>query len=244
MTRMRNNAFTLIELLVVISIITILTSMLTPALSAAKGLARASQCQANLHDLGVAMSVYHAENNLKFWPYLLPDWPRAGVRCYFWGTDADPVDADPSPFMKACGGNRGYLLCPDLAWGSYTPQGAYVSEPTTTYGYNGRYLDPTLNGKTCRKASDIPRPTELFIFADTAMSWSPGGVTIFQNSSYLEPPKGTWVATPTNHFRHQRRTDAVCADGHAGAFGPEGGSVNAATKLGFVGVANSPHYEQ
>jgi prepilin-type N-terminal cleavage/methylation domain-containing protein len=244
MTRPRTRAFTLIELLVVISIIMVLTAILVPGLRGAKELARSAQCQSNLHDLGVAMGLYHAENNATFWPYCLNNWPTQGVRCYFWGTDADPVDIRPSPFMRACNFNRGYLWCPDLPWGSYTPQGSFVSEPTTTYAYNGQYLDKNLNGKSCLKASSIPRPADLFVLADAAMSWAPGDVTILQNSTYLEPVTGTWVQTPTNHFRHHGATNALCADAHTGNFTPEGWALDKTTKLGFVGTSNYPHYEQ
>jgi prepilin-type N-terminal cleavage/methylation domain-containing protein len=244
---MRNasrQAFTLIELLVVISIIMVLTSILVPSLRSAKELARASQCLNNLHVLSVSMGLYHAENDATFWPYALANWPRPGVRCYFWGTDADPVDPRPSPFLKYCNYKLDCFWCPDMPWGTYTPQGAYVSEPTTTYAYNGRYLDPSLMGKTCRKASSIPRPGDLFIFADAALSWAPAGVAILQNSTYLEPVTGSWVQTPTNHFRHHGRTNALCGDGHAASFTWEGGLFDSTTNLGFVGPANFPHYEQ
>lgn len=244
MKRRTHNAFTLIELLIVISIILILTTMLVPSLRAAKELAQAAQCQSNLHDLGVAMGMYHTENDGAFWPYSLPNCPTTGVRCYFWGTDADPVDRKPSPFLKQCNYNLAYLWCPSFRWGTYTPQGGYVSEPTTTYGYNARYLDPGLNGKTCRKATAVPRPAGLFVLADSAMSWAPAGVTIFQNSTYLEPVAGSWVQTPTNHFRHRGRTGALCADGHAGLFDTEGWNLDTTTNLGFVGTRNNPHYEQ
>jgi prepilin-type N-terminal cleavage/methylation domain-containing protein/prepilin-type processing-associated H-X9-DG protein len=237
-------AFTLIELLVVVSIIAVLTTILLPSLSGAKQLARSSQCQANLHDLSVAMGIYHAENNATFWPYSLTNCPAPGVRCYFWGTDADPVDPNFSPFMKSCNFNLQYLWCPDLPWGSYTPQGSYVSQPTTTYAYNGRYLDKNLLGKTCKKASSIPEPAGLFVLADAALSWAPGGVTILQNSTYLEPVTGNYVQQPTNHFRHRGATNALCADGHVGNYTPEGWKLDTATNLGFVGTSNYPHYEQ
>ena len=64
------------------------------------------------------------------------------------------------------------------------------------------------------------------MLADTAMSWSPGGVKIFQNSAYLEPVTGSWVSTPTNHFRHQGRTQVLCGDGHAQSFDSKGATVN------------------
>ena len=244
MKRLATRAFTLIELLIVISIILILTTILTPGLRAAKQLARASQCQANLHDLGVAMGMYHSENDGTYWPYSLPDRPAPGVRCYFWGTDADPVDIKPSPFLKACGYKKEFLWCPEMQWGTYTPQGAYVSEPTTTYAYNGRYLDKGLNGTTCKKASSVPRPGDLFVLADSALSWAPAGVTILQNSTYLEPVTGSWVQTPTNHFRHRGNTNVLCGDGHVGIYTPEGWALDPKTNLGFVGTNNYPHYEQ
>jgi prepilin-type N-terminal cleavage/methylation domain-containing protein len=244
-TGRHSDGFTLIELLVVIAIIALLVSILLPSLTAAKALARQTQCLANLHALGRSAASYQAENDGYYWPYALINHPAPGTTCYFWGTDADPVDASASPFMNHAGENLEILWCPDMRWGSYTPQGSFVAEPTTTYGYNGKYLDPQLNGKTCRPSYNVPKPSDLFVLADTAMAWSPGGVTVFQNSTYLEPVTGSWFTQPTNHFRHPgTRTNALCGDGHAASFGPEGWDVDDETNLGFVGTENDPHYVQ
>ena len=202
----------------------------------------------NLHNLGVAMTMYQVSNNGYFWPYVSGE-------SYFWGTPTDPVDKSKSPFLEYCDRSLGNLWCPSMTWGSYVPQGG-VNEPTTTYGYNAWCLDPAIWGRKDAGGNRMPRkraegltnPSDLFVFADSAMYWAPGGVPIFQNSTSLDPVVlGAWGSntTPTTQFRHNGLTNALCADGHACSFGPEGGDMLVPEhKLGFVGAENVPHYDQ
>lgn len=62
-SRTRRNAFTLIELLVVISIISLLISILLPALSGARRSGQTVACQANLRQIGVGFVSYDGEND-------------------------------------------------------------------------------------------------------------------------------------------------------------------------------------
>ncbi len=244
-------AFSLIELLVVIAIISLLVSILVPVLSPAKQLARSAKCLMNLHNLSLAMVAYQSENDQYFWPYATGFGPD---RVYFWGKPDNPVDPGDSPFMNYVDDTLELLWCPSLNWGSYVPQGG-VNEPTTTYGYNAWSLDPALWGRTDaggrvlprKRSTDLKDPSELFVFADSAMSWSPSGVGIMQNSTSLDPvdlERWGLNKTPTTHFRHRGKTNALCADGHAESFGPEGGFVNEGSMIGFVGTTNAPHYDE
>jgi len=246
------SGFTLVELLVVIVIISLLTMLVVPSLGKARDVANNVTCINNLRNLGTGMGLYHSENRGEFWPCTLYD-TKTGIRSYFWGTNTDPVDTSTSPLLKTTGGSLSTMWCSEQPWGTYVPQGE-VSEPTTNYGYNAWCLDPAAWGKTNaagvpmrpKKRNDINNPSELFVFADSAM-FSLSGVKVMQNSTHLEPISGAPVQTPTTHFRHSGRTNAVCADGSADSYDPEGWVFSGKyqdQKLGFVGTENYPHYDQ
>jgi prepilin-type N-terminal cleavage/methylation domain-containing protein len=69
---MRHNhrhGFSLPELLIVLGIIALLLSFLLPALSRARERAQSVKCQAQLHQIGVALTAYAQENSGELFPH-------------------------------------------------------------------------------------------------------------------------------------------------------------------------------
>src|SRR5882724_4372360 len=114
MRRNNRDGLTLVELLVVIAIIGILAALLLPTLTQSKQRARQSQCTSNLHQLGMALHAYAADNQgYPLWPGWCVQLEREGLgisqiatnfyqkgvwHCASAQWNVDLLARDPSPY--------------------------------------------------------------------------------------------------------------------------------------------------
>ena len=154
----RRRAFTLIEILIVLTVIGILAALLFPAFSRVKDSARTTSCANNLHQLGLVMEMYSADNN-GFYP--------------------SPIDPRPQPPEVRCSWvNRieSYLKSPEVLKCPAYPQGDFVSGCPSDeiigeerYSHHGSYslgmLSPNGGSRSIRAAS-LNHPSSTVLLLD------------------------------------------------------------------------------
>ncbi|NLO72954.1 MAG: type II secretion system protein [candidate division WS1 bacterium] len=208
----RRSGFTLIELMVVIAIIVVLAALLFPVFNATRQKARETNCLSNLHQLGVALKAYMADERL----YPPPPAYDPG----------DPTGTPPREPRYYGGFSALYpdyvtdlnlLLCPedrfaqahaeeakarvyssyngvidsenedeDKRWEFKTTEFNGEDRPQLTYNYFGYAWDPATgdsDGYDLFSATDYP---------------SPGNVDPSTGANYVLP---TWLASQTLTWR-------------------------------------------
>lgn len=214
----KNRAFTLIELLLVIAIISILASLLLPALSKAKATAHKTVCLNSQRQIGIARQLYANDNDGvlvvgEFWNSLLSFFYLDGQTDLF----NCPLEKRVLEIYRAVGGS-GDLPAPP--W-----RGSRYGRPFYPWGYqqSDLGLKPTLLNKKIKhwgisgiRESAVVSPSRMIAQADGSHIGKIGdrGYLIFRGFSGIDS-SGSSPLTVAR--RHSGQVNILFADGHVGS---------------------------
>lgn len=190
--RLVPQAFTLIELLVVIAIISLLAALLSPALKGARDSVHAAKCASNLHQIGVAMTMYLDDNSGRFFA------ADGGGETWYQGDGNGPCDFNRYLGLRSWNLGTGWkpgsiLDCPSRRDSALIA----IENNLVEYSYNDQY---DYNG---RSVSDFPGLSGKIIFAESAF---------YKISVY-----NWWWVFILNP--HHNRGNALFLDGHVESLG-------------------------
>lgn len=235
--------FTLMELLTVLGIIAILTALLLPALSLAKGYAQSIMCRNNLHQMGLALQMY-VQDNQDTYPYYrslldpASDHGVASANAVFWWAKLLPYS--PPKWTNSayhCPGYKGVTKGSKIVPGGWTyPNGSYAynafgvgwrpvhKKHPASLGLGGivrqeQGVSGTVSGATFQ--GQIVTPSAMFAIGESrwksqGSAGPPGGVD-FMQCGFTFLNRGALAFDPR---RHGKDYNQLFCDGHVASMSP------------------------
>jgi len=201
-------AFTLIELLVVIAIIAILAALLLPVLSKAKQRAWTTNCNSNLHQIGLGMNMFADDNNELY--------PESGSTIYWGAIDPTTGKASWMEQIFSYVGNTNAYNCPGNVQLPAAEQGPF------NYFNGARAAYVAVSNFASVKGTAITLPAAYVLGGDTGgIEKTTGGGTFDPLDADKDDYTQNCVGGPTNGSPfelwqiHSQGQNVLFADGHS-----------------------------
>ncbi len=190
--------FTLIELLVVVAIISVLMSLLLPALGASKELARKTKCSGNLKSVGICIQSYSMDN---------ADWLPASYTGGALWFQTFPIDYSgasvESIAINGVFGRSRLSLKPD--WMTVCPSYKDLKQ-NGNYGVSKSWFAHESWGKPFHKIQEIKAFSSTLFATEVYYE----GTNTNSSEQFI-----TAEGMANVHFRHNGACNCLMADGHA-----------------------------
>lgn len=222
--------FTLIELLIVLAIVTILGAILYPAFASAREKARQAFCKSNLHQIGLAETMYVQDYDNEALPYYVgAQTPNS----YFtwWGHEY----LSPTSYTMSGGLLEPYMKSAPLQACPSFKDSISSSIGVSGYGYNVDYLCPE-QSTTPRRNFHTDQYGDFILYIQNLSSFPVASLTVLMADAaqgsgnnvsadpWLDAPSFTGATTaatyPIFHALHQGFGNVLFLDGHVKAMPP------------------------
>ncbi|MCC6424708.1 MAG: DUF1559 domain-containing protein [Phycisphaerales bacterium] len=222
-------AFTLVELLVVIGIISVLISMLLPALNRARQSAQSVQCLSNLRQIGLAIQMYANGNKQSYPPFSF--WWRTNLatndnlnnfNAGSWAAELVRQGLIKAPPLFHCPVFQTQIDWFDQAmwdvngiayrWADYGYNYTFIGSSARYYPpADSRYYEPA-------KTTQIRQPATTILLGDSQYLVAPGSILGYHLLGDNGNEGGSILYTADPRHDGNSSVNIAWCDGHASSF--------------------------
>jgi len=215
----RPKAFTILEVVVVIAVMTLLMSIILPALCRVREQGRTTVCLSNLRQMFIAAGLYTSDNDGRYPLAGFMDFGNLNSQKewdFFRSFESGQLKQCEGGFLWAGENASGVQQCPSFKGNSNSP-----GDPYTGYNYNSSYIGGFIVkvggvsiGKNSSKEAEVIQPAKCAIFGDGQFSLGANKFMRSPAAGKLDEDFGDiYRYAGTQGYRHLKKTNVAYCDG-------------------------------